>query len=209
MLLLCEQNSKVKKIMLPIILASSSPYRKQLLEKLGIPFSSYSPDIDESALPGESPIRLVQRLAIQKAHAIHAPLPSWVIGSDQVAVCNGKILTKSHGAEEAYQQLSHMSEQKVRFVTGLCLLNTNDNTYQVAVEIFSAYLRKLSDTFIQNYIRAEKPFDCAGSFKVEGRGICMVKRFCGHDLNAVVGLPLIRLIDMFAENGVTLDQCWG
>ena len=194
--------------MLPIILASSSPYRRQLLEKLGIPFTSQSPDIDESALPGESPVQLVQRLAIQKAQAIHAPQPSWVIGSDQVAVCKGEILTKSHGAERAFKQLSYMSGQKVRFVTGLCLLNTYDDSYQIKVEIFTAHLRQLSVEFIHHYIRAEQPFDCAGSFKVETRGICMVERFCGRDLNALVGLPLIQLINMFANRGVSLDQYW-
>ncbi|MFI4954284.1 MAG: Maf family protein [Gammaproteobacteria bacterium] len=194
--------------MLPIILASSSPYRQQLLEKLGIPFTAHAPNIDESALPGESPIRLVQRLAIQKAQAIQTIQPSWVIGSDQVAVCKNHILTKSHGPERAFQQLAHMSGQKVRFVTGLCLLNTSNNIYQVNVEIFTVYLRKLSKAFIQNYIRAERPFDCAGSFKVEGRGMCMVQRFCGRDLNALVGLPLIRLIDMFYNQGISLDQYW-
>lgn len=194
--------------MLPIILASSSPYRQQLLQKLGIPFTAKAPNIDESALPGESPIRLVQRLAIQKAQALQPTEPSWVIGSDQVAVCKGHILTKSHGPERAFQQLTHMSGQKVRFVTGLCLLNTQTNTYTAGVEIFTAYLRKLSDEFIYNYIRAEQPFDCAGSFKVEARGICMVQRFYGRDLNALVGLPIIRLIDMFIQQGVRLDHYW-
>lgn len=198
--------------MQPIILASSSPYRQELLKKTGIPFSAEAPNIDESALPGESPVRLVQRLAIQKAQAVSDSMSpktaSWIIGSDQVAVCNGHILTKSHGPEKAFEQLSHMSGQKVRFVTGLCLLNSANGHYHCKVEIFSAYLRKLSPEFIQHYIEAEKPFDCAGSFKVEGRGIAMVERFSGRDLHAMIGLPLIQLVNLFAEQGVTFDRYW-
>ncbi len=194
--------------MQPIILASSSPYRQELLKKVGIPFSSQAPNIDETEKKGESPVRLVLRLALEKAQAIHPKTPSWVIGSDQVAVCKGQVLTKSHTPERAFEQLSHMSGQKVRFITGLCLLNTADNSYECKVEIVSAYLRPLSPEFIKHYIQTEKPFDCAGSFKVENRGITLVERFSSRDLNALVGLPLIQLVTLFANKGVTFDQYW-
>jgi MAF protein len=194
--------------MQPIILASSSPYRQALLQKMGLPFIAQAPDIDETAQPGESPIRLVQRLAIQKAQAIQPSTPSWVIGSDQVAVCRGQILTKSHTSERAFEQLSHMSGQKVRFITGLCLLNSKDQTYECKVEIVSAYLRPLSPEFIRHYIEAEKPFDCAGSFKVENRGIALVEKFSSRDLNALVGLPLIQLVNLFKNRGISIDHYW-
>jgi MAF protein len=190
---------------LPIILASSSTYRRQLLEKLGLPFESASPDIDEIPLPGEAPRALAERLAGAKAAALSARYPRHlIIGSDQVACRGNTILGKPGNFDTAQQQLRACNGQRVEFLTGLCLLNSSTDKSESRVESFSVVFRHLSDQQIANYLRKEQPFDCAGSFKVEGLGIALFERLEGNDPNALIGLPLINLVQMLEKAGVAV-----
>ena len=192
---------------LPLLLASSSTYRKQLLEKLQLPFSCASPNIDESKHPSESPSDYVQRLAIEKAKALQDKYPNHIIiGSDQCAVLeiNGQqqILGKPHTVENAIQQLNQASGQHVLFLTGLCVYNSKNQQCDSLVEPFSVYFRELTLPQIERYIEQEKPLDCAGSFKSEGLGIRLFKALEGRDPNSLVGLPLIALVDLLEQHGV-------
>jgi len=185
---------------LPLVLASSSPYRKQLLERLKYPFTTASPDIDESALPEEKPADLVLRLSITKAQALAASYPnSLIIGSDQVAVFKGEIITKPGSYEKAFSQLSAFSGSVVEFLTGLCVLNTGTGASRAVVEPYTVYFRELTDETISHYLVKEQPYDCAGSFKSEGLGIVLLDRFEGRDPNALIGLPLIALTTLLLE----------
>ena len=191
--------------MRPLVLGSSSPFRKALLDKLGIPFSSASPDTDESRLPGESPADLVRRLAEAKARDIATRFSEHlVIGSDQVASVDGEILGKPGNRENAVAQLLDSSGRAVTFLTGLCLLNTATGAMQTAVEPFTVHFRQLTRAQIERYVDHEKPFGCAGSFKSEGFGITLFSALEGRDPNALVGLPLILLIEMLANEGIDL-----
>lgn len=191
--------------MLPIILASSSSYRRQLLQKLGLPFESASPAIDETPRAGESPHALAQRLACAKAAALSARYPQHlIIGSDQVACCGNAILGKPGNFSNAQQQLRDCSGQRVEFLTGLCLLNSSTNSSESCVESFSVVFRHLSDRQIANYLQKEQPFDCAGSFKAEGLGIALFERLDGDDPNTLIGLPLIRLVRMLENAGIEI-----
>ncbi len=187
-----------------IVLASTSPYRKQLLEKLGLPFIIGSPNIDESPIPGERPDALVRRLSAQKALAIAAAYPDHlIIGSDQVAYSDSLgILTKPGSHERAAEQLKNCSNQTIKFYTGLCLLDTRNGTKLTEVDLFEVTFRQLSDKIIDSYLETEKPYDCAGSFKSEGLGIVLFRRFSGRDPNSLVGLPLMTLTDMLIEKGI-------
>lgn len=188
-----------------IVLASTSPFRKSLLEKLRIPFTTASPDVDETALDNESAEQLVERLAIAKAQAIASTLnKGWVIGSDQVAVNNGTILGKPHTHENAIHQLKQCSNNSVSFFTGLCLYNAETQSYQSLVETFNVHFRQLTDQQIENYLKAEQPYNCAGSFKSEGLGIALFKQLEGKDPNSLIGLPLISLIELFSQQGVDI-----
>ncbi|MCF6765531.1 Maf family nucleotide pyrophosphatase [Thiotrichales bacterium 19S3-7] len=189
------------------ILASSSPYRKALLEKLQLTFRCISPDIDESPLPNEPPTQLVKRLAIQKAYTVSETTTSEeciIIASDQVATFNHQILGKPHTKENAIKQLTSFSEQCVSFYTSLCVLNTQTKQTIALVEPFNVYFRKLSASEIINYIDKEQPFNCAGSFKSEGLGISLFKKLDGDDPNTLIGLPLIRLCDCLREMSITV-----
>ncbi|OGT90080.1 MAG: septum formation protein Maf [Gammaproteobacteria bacterium RIFOXYA12_FULL_61_12] len=187
----------------PIVLASTSPFRRQLLEKLGIPFETASPDIDEGRLPGESPESLVKRLAVEKAQAVATIHPqALIIGSDQVACLEDQILGKPGDFDRAFVQLSAASGKRVSFLTGLCLLNSATGNAQVICEPFQVYFRNLSPQQIENYLNREMPFNCAGSFKSEALGIALFERLEGDDPNSLIGLPLIRLIAMLEEEGV-------
>lgn len=200
-----------------LILASSSTYRQQLLEKLQLPFSTMSPDIDESPRNSESAAELVERLAVEKARAVveklsqtgnssTAPAPGkrLVIGSDQLAVLEDEILGKPHTHERALQQLHRSQGKRICFLTGLCLYNACSGQYQSTVEPFYVHFRQLPDTQLERYLQAEQPYDCAGSFKCEGLGISLFDRLEGDDPNTLVGLPLIRLIRMLQEEGVAV-----
>jgi MAF protein len=188
-----------------LILASTSRYRAALLGKLGLPFSTQAPEVDETPLPAESAERLVRRLAEAKARAIGASsAPALVIGSDQVAVCNGRILGKPGTEARAREQLSELSGHEVFFLTGLCLLDTATGDRQIAVDTTRVVFRKLSATEIANYVAREQPVDCAGAFKSEGLGIALFEAIEGKDPNALVGLPLIDLCAMLRNAGVSV-----
>lgn len=184
---------------LPILLASSSPYRRELLARLELPFNCVSPDIDETPLPGETGKALALRLAEQKARALADQYPDhWIIGSDQVACLpDGTLLNKPENHETATRQLTRSSGQHVQFLTGLALLNSQTNAIQTCCEPFSVHFRELTRDEIESYLRKEQPYDCAGSFRMEGLGITLFERLAGRDPNSLIGLPLIALTDMF------------
>ncbi len=189
--------------MLPIILASSSPYRRELLNKLQLPFDSESPDINETRKDLESPTELVRRLALEKAQAVAKAHPqALIIGSDQVAVLGDKVMTKPYTHENAVAQLQASSGQTVTFLTSLCLLNSHTGQHQLAISPYSVEFLELSKDQIENYLKMEQPYQCAGSFKSEGLGISLFKRFEGEDPNSLIGLPLIQLIEMFRKEGI-------
>lgn len=188
-----------------IILASSSPYRRELLAKLGLEFTWQSPGIDESARPGETPEQLVARLAEEKARAIardHGD--ALIIASDQVAVLAGQILGKPGNHANAIKQLSAASGHAVRFLTSLALLNSGSGRIQVEVVPFTVHFRPLTASEIENYLHKEQPYNCAGSFKSEGLGIALFDRLEGDDPNTLIGLPLIRLFRMLRHEGVAV-----
>lgn len=191
--------------MLPLLLASSSPYRRELLERLRLPFSWASPDIDERRLDDEPAVALVRRLARQKAEALAASHPAHlIIGSDQVAVLGEQILGKPHTFERACEQLLAASGQQVSFLTGLALLNSATGECQVDCVPFTVNLRELNREQVERYVAAEQPLDCAGSFKAEGLGVSLFQGTHGCDATSLVGLPLIRLVDMLLKEGVRI-----
>ncbi len=186
-----------------MILASSSPYRRELLQRLGLKFSSESPNIDETAHPGESPEQLVARLAEAKARAVASNHPkNLIIASDQVALLNSRILGKPGNHERAVEQLREASGQRVQFFTSLALLNSESNKLQLEVIPFSVYFRHLTPQQIERYLRHERPYNCAGSFKSEGLGIALFEKLEGDDPNTLIGLPLICLINMLKREGI-------
>jgi len=188
-----------------LVLGSTSPFRKALLDKLGIPFITDTPNTDETRRPGETPDRLVRRLAEDKARDVASRFPgALVIGSDQVACVGDEILGKPGNRENAIAQLSAASGKAVTFYTGLCLYNAANDQVQVAVEPFVVHFRVLGSAQIERYIDREQPFNCAGSFKSEGFGITLFAALEGRDPNALVGLPLIRLVEMLDRQGVAL-----
>lgn len=189
--------------MQPILLASSSIYRRSLFARLGLNFDYASPDIDESLLPYETPDQLVSRLSETKARVLANTHPSHlIVGSDQVAVLEGQILGKPHNHERAFQQLKAASGKEVSFKTGLCVLNAATDEQQLCVEEYRVQFRELSDEQINHYLSYEQPFDCAGSFKCEGLGIILFEKLSGDDPNTLIGLPLIRLVDMLRFFGI-------
>ncbi len=188
-----------------LVLGSTSPFRKALLDKLGIPFITDTPNTDETRRPGETPDRLVRRLAEDKARDVASRFPdALVIGSDQVACVGDEILGKPGNRENAIAQLSAASGKAVTFYTGLCLYNAANDQIQVAMEPFVVHFRELGSAQIERYIDREQPFNCAGSFKSEGFGITLFAALEGRDPNALVGLPLIRLVEMLDRQGVAL-----
>ncbi len=189
--------------MLPLLLASSSVYRQQLLNRLHLPFICSSPDIDESHRPNELAVELVKRLAEEKARALAASYPGHlIIGSDQVAALDDRIIGKPHTFENAREQLLAASGKRVSFLTGLALLNSETGRCQVDCVPFTVHMRELDIERIERYLRIEQPFDCAGSFKAEGLGVSLFPSTVGPDATSLVGLPLIRLVDMLLSEGV-------
>ncbi len=189
--------------MLPLLLASSSVYRRELLDRLRLPFTCGSPDIDERHQPGEPAEALVRRLAEEKARALSASHPRHlIIGSDQVAVLDGRIIGKPHTFDNAREQLLAASGASVTFLTGLALLNSQSGRCQVDCVPFTVHMRPLDLARIERYLRAEQPYDCAGSFKAEGLGVSLFQSTEGPDATSLVGLPLIRLVDMLLAEGV-------
>lgn len=187
----------------PLLLASSSPYRKALLEKLGLPFASASPNIDESALPGEAGETLALRLAEAKARALAGSHSGhWIIGSDQVACLpDGAVLSKPGSHERAVEQLRRSSGQRVLFLTGLALLDADAGRIERHCEPLEVHFRTLTDAEINAYLECERPYDCAGSFKMEGLGIALFEALKGRDPNSLIGLPLIALNDLLRRWG--------
>lgn len=191
--------------MTQLVLASSSPYRRELLARLQIPFEVISPDVDETPLPNEAPQDTALRLAQLKARAVAEQFPdALIIGSDQVALLNGRQLGKPHTFENAKQQLLAASGQAVVFHTALCLLNSRSSNMQACVVPITVIFRKLSEDQIERYLQKEQPYNCAGSAKSEGLGIALIERFEGDDPNALVGLPLIALVGMLNHEGVAV-----
>ncbi|BEM22861.1 Maf-like protein [Serratia marcescens] len=188
-----------------LLLASTSPYRKMLLEKLQLPFDCAAPEVDETPLPGETAEALVLRLAAAKAQAQALALAypeHLIIGSDQVCVIDGNITGKPHTEENARAQLRQASGQAVTFYTGLALYNGRSKQLQALCEPFHVHFRALNETEIAAYVRMEQPLNCAGSFKSEGLGIALFDRLEGRDPNALIGLPLIALLEMLRAEGI-------
>ena len=212
----------------PLILASSSPYRRELLGKLNLPFTCASPAIDETARIDERAKALVMRLSRAKAAAVASradtPAGALIIGCDQVAELDAAIIGKPRDHLDAVQQLRRMSGREVMLYSGIVLLDTrgddggdgggsnsnsdsysdndNDPAIQTAVECFHVEFRRLTDATIERYLAAEQPYQCCGSLKAEGVGIALLARLRGDDPNAVIGLPLIRLVEMLGNVGV-------
>lgn len=191
-----------------LVLASSSTYRKALLEKLHLSFACASPDIDESEKKGESPGQMALRLAEKKAHALTASYPQHlIIASDQVAMLGQIQLTKPGTHYNAIEQLQRCSGQSVKFYTSVCVLNSANNELKSALDTCTVHFKKLNNQQILEYIGLEQPLDCAGSFKSEGLGIALLERIEGDDPNALIGLPLIKLISLLeAFNIRVLDS---
>ncbi len=191
-------------IPLPLVLASTSPFRKELLQRLGITFTTAAPDVDESPLADETPEALVRRLAEAKARAIGQSRKGLIIGSDQVATTGSDMLGKPGTHTRAAEQLQNLSGRLVTFHTGLCLLNSAAGEAQVDVIPFRVQFRQLDAGQIERYLQADRPYNCAGSFKSEGLGITLFERMDGDDPTALIGLPLIRLTTMLAQAGIVL-----
>ncbi|MFR9718234.1 Maf family protein [Aeromonas diversa] len=188
-----------------VILASTSRYRAALLAKLGMSFDTEAPDVDERPQPNEGATELVLRLAIDKARAVAADRDhGLVIGSDQVCVCDGRILGKPGNFENALAQLNAAQGQSVIFYTGLCVINAATQEVHSLVEPFTVHFRSLDDEALTRYLLAETPYDCAGSFKSEGMGIALFRALEGRDPNALIGLPLIGLVELFERHGFSL-----
>jgi len=186
-----------------LVLASSSPFRRALLEKLQLEFSCASPDIDESPLPDESIEDMVMRLAEAKAVALADKYPgALIIGSDQSATLDGKVLHKPGNYEVAFEQLKAASGQSITFHTGLCLYNTEQARAETLCEPYVVKFRELSDSEISHYLQREEPYNCAGSFKSEALGISLFESMRGDDPNTLIGLPLIQLCRMLKDNGM-------
>ncbi|MEO4046418.1 nucleoside triphosphate pyrophosphatase [Pseudomonas sp. CAU 1711] len=189
----------------PLVLASSSPYRRELLTRLRIPFAWAAPAVDETPHPEESATALARRLAESKARALRQQYPTHlIIGSDQVAVLGEQILGKPHDFDRARQQLLAASGSSVTFLTGLALLDSASGRCQVDAVPFTVHFRALSEEQIDRYLRAEQPYDCAGSFKAEGLGVSLFRATEGEDGTSLIGLPLIRLVQMLDREGIAI-----
>ena len=188
-----------------LVLASSSPYRRDLLARLRLPFEVMSPDIDETPRPNEVPPATALRLAQEKAQLVaHAYPDALIIGSDQVALLGAQILGKPHNFENARLQLLAASGHTVVFHTALCVLDSRSGENQGRVVETRVTFRHLDEATIARYLETEQPYNCAGSAKSEGLGITLIERFEGEDPSALIGLPLIALTDMLHQAGLTL-----
>ena len=191
-----------------LILASSSPFRKDILKKLGVPFVTISPDIDESRNISESPYNLVTRLSKEKALKASKTHSGLIIASDQIATLDSgnketdEIFNKPLTQENAFLQLKQCSGKTVTFLTGIILMNTETLKIQSNVELFKVTLKPLSDNQILSYLESENVLNCAGSFKSEGLGVALFSKMEGNDPNSLVGLPIIQLIQMLAKENV-------
>jgi septum formation protein len=190
---------------LTLVLASTSRYRRELLERLKLPFQTVSPEADETPLSGEEPEATASRLALAKAQSVHAQFPrSLIIGSDQVAFCQGVRLDKPGDHASALQQLRHSSGKSVRFITAIALLNTVSGRAQTKVVPTEVKFRKLSDSEIARYVKVEPAYDCAGGAKAEGLGIALVESILSSDPTALIGLPLIALSELLRNENLSV-----
>lgn len=188
-----------------LILASSSTYRRELLQKLHIQFSSVSPHVDETTFENESPRETALRLSQDKARKVGSEYPhALIIGSDQVATLDGLQLGKPLNHQNATKQLQMMRGREVTFYNALCLFNAATGHMQSEVIPYLVRYRQLTDSQIENYLNKEQPYQCAGSAKSEGLGIALIERMLGEDPNALIGLPLIKLITMLENEGVSV-----
>lgn len=188
-----------------LVLASTSPYRRELLGRLGLAFEVANPKTDETPLPGESPTATALRLSEAKARAVAQQYPeALIIGSDQVAVMDGRVFGKPGTHARAVEQLRTLSGKTVNFFTGLCVLNAKTGEAEVCGVPTLVGFRELGDAEIENYLRREPAYNCAGSAKSEGLGIALLSRIHGDDPNALVGLPLIALCNLLRKHGMTV-----
>ena len=188
-----------------LILASSSIYRRELLTHLQIPFTCISPDVDETILPGEQPQETALRLAQVKAKKVGVShSDALIIGCDQVATLDGMQLGKPLNHDNATKQLRMMRGREVTFHSALCLYNAAKQSIQAEVVPYVVQFRNLSDAQIESYLVKEQPYHCAGSAKSEGLGIAIIERMIGEDPNALIGLPLIKLVSMLQNEGVNV-----
>ncbi|HUL93733.1 MAG TPA: Maf family nucleotide pyrophosphatase [Burkholderiales bacterium] len=190
---------------LRLVLASTSPYRRALLERLGVPFSVADPAVKEEHRPGEAPQATAGRLAEAKARAVASRYPdSLVIGSDQVAVCGGEILGKPFTHANAVRQLRTLSGREALFHTAVCVYHARTGASRTRVVPSRVTFRALDDATIESYLTKEQPYDCAGSAKSEGLGIALIARIQSEDPSALIGLPLIALVDLLREQGLNV-----
>lgn len=195
----------VKTTTSPLVLASSSSYRKALLARLGLPFTIDPPGIDEAPLPGETPAFLAMRLAEAKARAVAGAHPdSLIIGSDQVAECAGQAIGKPHDRSHAIEMLRAMRGRTIVFHTGLALLNSRTGRLQAALVDVVSTFRSLDDAALQSYLERDRPLDCAGAVRIETLGIALFTRVASDDPTALIGLPLVALTDMLLAEGVAV-----
>jgi septum formation protein len=188
-----------------LVLASTSPYRSELLARLGVPFETATPGVDETARVGELPAARANRLACEKAAALAQRFPdAFIVGADQVAEIDGEALGKPLHHATAVRQLLRCSGRTVAFHTGICLLHAARRTIEVEVASNRVRFRQLDESEIERYLHREQPYDCAGSAKVEGFGIVLIEALEGEDPNALIGLPLIRLAAMLRRAGFRL-----
>ncbi len=192
-----------RKIMTQIILASTSVYRRMLLEKLHLPFICVAPEVNETPQVNENAEQLVIRLAQTKAQSLQAKYSQHlIIGSDQVCVINNEITGKPHSFENAFKQLRQASGHCVTFYTGVSLFNSKTGVIDTRCELFNVHFRELTNDEIWAYLKAEEPLNCAGSFKSEGLGITLFERLEGKDPNTLIGLPLITLTELLIRQGI-------
>jgi septum formation protein len=195
----------MSKLQRTLILGSTSRYRRELLARLRVPFDVVSPDVDETPLTGEAPQALAARLALAKAKAVAALHPqAVVIGSDQVADLNGEPLGKPGTHERAVRQLQRMRGQTVVFQTAVSVVCQESHFEQTELAQIKVHFRNLSDAEIEDYLRAEEPYDCAGSAKSEGLGIALLDAIDNDDPTALIGLPMIRTARLLREAGIDL-----
>ena len=188
-----------------VVLASTSPYRRQLLERLGIAFEVAAPQCDETALPDETPGATALRLARAKAHSLQGSYPdALIIGSDQVAASGGLQIGKPGSHENAVLQLRALSGREVEFHTAVCLLDTRKRREQSGTVLCRVAFRDLDDARIERYLQRERPYDCAASAKAEGLGIALLSRIDTEDPTSLIGLPLIALTAMLERAGVAV-----
>ena len=185
-----------------LILASSSIHRRELFERLQLPFQRHAPNIDESIREDETAQALVERLSLEKALKVSQHYPeALIIGSDEVATLNGQILNKPEEHAEALRQLRLVSGHIVDFITGVCLLNSKTGHRQLDAVTIQVHFRQLTDAEIERYLERDKPYDCTGSFRSEAGGITLVHRISGDDDTSLLGLPLISLAGMLRNEG--------